>query len=84
MRSTLAADPRAYGGHAALKALFSLIDSHRAELQQRAFVLAKQIYADPPQVFASRLEGYWRAASTSGSSGADVDRRTDRRSLKAS
>jgi len=59
LRATLAADPMTYGGHRPLKALFVLIDRRRADLEQQAFALGREIFKDSPKVFTSRV-----AAST--------------------
>jgi len=59
LRRTLAADPLTYGGHPTLKALFAFIDRRREELQRNASALGRQLYADPPKLFPSRLETYW-------------------------
>jgi CHAD domain-containing protein len=55
LRETLAADPLAYGGHHLLKNAFAVIDKRRQELQRQAFTLAREIYKDPPKVFAGRI-----------------------------
>ncbi len=56
LRETLAADPKAYGGHHVLKAVFTVIDGQREEQQQQAFALGSELYKDPPKAFASRIE----------------------------
>jgi len=56
LRSTLAADPLAYGGHQVLKDLFVLIDRQRQDLEQQALSLGKEIYKDSPKIFTSRIE----------------------------
>jgi CHAD domain-containing protein len=58
LRETLAADPRAYGGHRILKGVFVVIDHRRKQLVQQSFVLGRKIYKDSPKVFTSRIEAY--------------------------
>ena len=61
LRQTLAADPLTYGGHRVLKDMFAVVDRQRQELERQAFALDRQLYKDPPRVFTSRIEGYWKA-----------------------
>jgi CHAD domain-containing protein len=61
LRQTLAADPLTYGGHRVLKDMFAVVDRQRQELERKAFALGRQLYKDPPKVFTSRIEGYWKA-----------------------
>ena len=61
LRETLAADPLAYGGHALLKDLFTLIDRNRKELEREAFALGRPLYKDLPRVFTEKIESYWKA-----------------------
>jgi CHAD domain-containing protein len=56
LRQTLAADPLGFGGHRVLKAVFTVIDRRRGELQREAFALGRELYKDPPKVFTSRIE----------------------------
>jgi len=56
LRTTLAADPLAYGGHRTLKDLFVVIDHRRRELEQQAFAVGRRIYKDSPKVFISQIE----------------------------
>lgn len=56
LRQTLASDPLAFGGHRVLKEVFLVIDRRRQELEAQALALARQIYKDPPKVFATRIE----------------------------
>jgi CHAD domain-containing protein len=55
LRQTLSIDPLAYGGHPVLKQLFVLVDREREKLDREAFVLARQLYADSPKAFTSRI-----------------------------
>lgn len=55
LRETLAAEPSAYGGHGALKDVFVLIDRRRADLEQQAFTLGREVYQDPPKSFTHRV-----------------------------
>jgi CHAD domain-containing protein len=61
LRETLAADPLAYGGHRILKGVFAVIDRRSQELERQAFALGRKLYKDPPKVFTSRIEAYWKA-----------------------
>jgi len=61
LRETLAADPLAYGGHHILKEVFAVIDGRREELKRQAFALGRTLYEEPPRVFTSRIEAYWKA-----------------------
>jgi len=54
LRRTLAADPRTFGGHAALKSVLALVDRRRQDLEQQAFALGRQLYEEPPRVFVGR------------------------------
>jgi CHAD domain-containing protein len=60
VRQTLAADPVTYGGHRVLKDMFAVVDRQRQELERQAFALGRLLYKDPPKVFTSRIEGYWK------------------------
>lgn len=71
LRQVLAADPLTYGGHRFLKTMFAVVDRRREELEQHAFALGRQLYNDPPKVFASRIEASWKAWAP-GRSGARV------------
>jgi CHAD domain-containing protein len=66
LRETLAADPLAYGGHHILKNVFLVIDRHRAQLEQQAFALGREIYKDPPRVFTSRIAARMHYAEVAG------------------
>ncbi len=57
LRRTLAADPLPYGGHRALKSLFVVVDRRRVELEQEAFALGDQLYAEPPDAWTRRILG---------------------------
>jgi len=61
LRDTLATDPLAYGGHRILKRLFAVIARRRQELERQAFAVGRTLYKDPPRVFTSRIEAYWKA-----------------------
>ena len=61
LRQVLAADPLPYGGHRVLKDMFAVVDCRRGELERQAFALGRQLYSDPPKVFAGRIEAYWNA-----------------------
>ncbi len=61
LRSTLAADPLAYGGHLVLKRVFTIVDRERQQLEGEAFALGRVLYADAPKIFTSRMAGYWKA-----------------------
>ncbi len=56
LRQTLAADPLSFGGHSALKGIVLVIDRRRQELEGQALALARQIYREPPKIFAARIE----------------------------
>jgi CHAD domain-containing protein len=61
LRDTLAADPLVYGGHRILKGLFAVIDGRREELKRQVFAIGRKLYKDPPKIFTSRIEAYWKA-----------------------
>jgi CHAD domain-containing protein len=61
LRAVLTADPGAHGGHRVLKGLIGLLDRRRESLADQAFALGRSLYADGPQRFTSRIEGYWNA-----------------------
>ena len=44
-----------------IEALVALIDQRRKELQVQAQLLGKRVYAEKPEVFKNRFQGYWRA-----------------------
>jgi CHAD domain-containing protein len=45
----------------AAREVFSRIDRQRRDLQKRALVVARRLYADKPKAFTSRVHEYWRA-----------------------
>ena len=57
LRSALAADALAFGGHRVLKGVFAVIDRRREELERQAFALGREVYKDPPKLFTIRIEG---------------------------
>ena len=58
---TLAADPLPFGGHGALDELFAQVDRQRRLLQEQAFALGQDLYAEPPAAFRARIKAHWRA-----------------------
>ena len=61
LRQTLAADPLVYGGQRFLKNLFVDIDRLRADFEQQAFALGRQLYKAPPKVFTEKIGSYWKS-----------------------
>jgi CHAD domain-containing protein len=57
--------PSLLSSDAARDALFSLINQSRADLQRRSFQMGERIYAESPEDFVGRLEGYWQASPLS-------------------
>ncbi len=51
-------DPAAFGGDAAASAATTLAASSRATLQERAFGLGGQLYAEKPKGFRRRMRTY--------------------------
>ncbi len=60
LRATVSAKPAAFGDDTSLRALHTLIDRRRGELQHEAFVLGRCIYRDKPKEFTNRLKQYWK------------------------
>jgi CHAD domain-containing protein len=64
LRRLLIADPLGHGGQRVLKSLIALIDRRRRALQEKALVLGRQVYRDPPKVFTRRFDGHWKTWSS--------------------
>ncbi|MGI9621218.1 MAG: CHAD domain-containing protein [Acidimicrobiales bacterium] len=59
LAAKLEGDPQAYGGAKAVRRTTRLARAQQADLRRRAGRLAKTIYAERPDQFASRVEAYW-------------------------
>jgi CYTH domain-containing protein len=55
-----------YGGKKSVKKAVKLARTRQRQLRARAFRLGSTIYAEPPSAFVTRLEGYWRIATSAG------------------
>jgi len=60
LASLLDHEPGAFGGSAAVEATLTLTTRTRASLQEHAFGLGVQLYAERPDAFARRLRAYWK------------------------
>lgn len=58
---TLQAEPERFGGAASVQALLELSSYRRHALRASAYPLGRRLYAEGPQPFVERLEGYWGA-----------------------
>ena len=66
LAEVLEAEPIRFGGAEATEPVLAMAAASRAELEARAIRLGRRLYAEPPRVFARRLQGYWRAERQAG------------------
>lgn len=59
-------DPAAFGGDEAVAAATALAARSRASLQDHAFGLGVQVYAERPKAFRRRMHAYWKTWSRCG------------------
>jgi CHAD domain-containing protein len=60
LRVKILEQPEPWANPEDLGAVCTLIDSHRAALQQQALELGRRLYVEKPSDFKRRLKGYWR------------------------
>lgn len=71
LRTALDADPGGLGGAVAVAEVRVAVDQRRQHLQDRAVVLGRRSFAEAPDAFVRRLDGYWQArdAEVAGQAG---------------
>ncbi|HKK28894.1 MAG TPA: CHAD domain-containing protein [Alphaproteobacteria bacterium] len=64
LRSTVAAEPEAFGEAGMVRTLTQLAEQRQAELAADGFTLGHRIFAESPKALCKRWEAYWREWQT--------------------